>query len=110
VNPEQIDVVGFESPKAFFDRTDEILSMVARGVQVFMIHRKRVLGRHDHLVSTSFEPPADDLFGLTAVILVRGIEEIPACIGVGIQDAVARGFVRPKAPLIAEAHRTEADF
>ena len=53
---------------------------------------------------------ADNLFGLTFVILVRGVEEVAAGICESADDAPAFLFVGAESPGITEAHRPEANL
>ena len=107
MDPEQVHVVGPQPTKALIQRLHQALAVVAERIDVTRADRRCVLGRQHEAVAVCREQLADDLLAATPRVVVGGVDEVPADLAVGVEDAPA--LLQRRAPVDgAERHRAQA--
>jgi hypothetical protein len=86
VQPEQVDVVGAESPEARLERLHHVLAVIAAGVWVVAAGRERVLGRDHEVLAVGGDEVADELLARPVGVVVRRVDEVPAGCREGVKD------------------------
>src|SRR5512134_3611295 len=84
--------------------------MVAARVGVAGAHVERELGGDDEPVAVTGDELAGPPLAGPVVVLVRGVEEIAPCPGVGVEDATGLDFVLAPSRLGAEGQGAEGEF
>jgi len=83
----EVDAVGLEAPKACLDRLDHRLAVGAtRGDRRMWPGGAAVFRGDDEVVAVGGDERADRDLGLTLLIGVRRVDEVPARVGVSAQD------------------------
>ena len=110
VQPEQVQVVGAEPLQAGLDRPDQVLAVVAAGVGVVGPGAQAVLGgQHEVVAVGGHQLPDDPLAGPVGVV-VGGVDEVAAGLGVGVEHLEALVAAGPPAPVGAEGHGPEGQL
>jgi hypothetical protein len=77
VHVVDVDVIGLEAAQTAFDLAAQVITRGAFVVRA-VAHAEGGLGRDKCLIAIAFEGFAEDLFGATVAVDVRGVEEIDA--------------------------------
>jgi len=107
VEPQQVDVVGAESPQAAFDRSHHVLAVVAAGVRVVPPLGQRVLRGYDEVIPLGGDELAHEPFGRPVRVVVRRVDEVAAGIREPVEDAAALFVRRSPSPVLTERHGAE---
>lgn len=111
VHPVEIDVVRSQAAEGLLACGDDAFAACAAAVWVGCVHVAAELGCDDDaiaLVAILAEVIAEDFLGVAFVVDVGRVDEVAACIEVGIYEVVGILGSRPKAPFLAESHGTHA--
>ena len=84
--------------------------MVAACVRVVRARGQRVLGREHEALAIRRGEGADELLALSVRVVARRVDEVPAGLDVGVEDAARLVLRRTPAPGLAERHRAERDL
>lgn len=110
VEPEQIDMVGPEPLQAGPDGADQVLAVVSAEVRVGGSLGQGVLGGNDEPVPVSLHQIADDPLAGAIGVVAAGVDEVPARLGVCLEDRSALCSRCTPAPVITKGHGAQRQF
>ena len=111
MQPVQVDVVGLQPAERLLAGRHHGLARAASAVGVARVHIAEELGGDHEPVPLGLilaDVVADDLLGVALGVDVRGVEEVPAALDVGVHDPVGLIHIRPPTPILAEGHGAKA--
>src|SRR3569833_3273653 len=103
----EIDMVGAQPSQALLDAAHHVLAAVA-GLGDVGAGGWRVFGGDDEMVAVRGDELADQPLAGAFGIDMRGVDEIAAGLGEGVEHRPALAIVTAPAPVGAEGHRTQA--
>jgi hypothetical protein len=106
-----VDPLGLEALQRLLDLANDVPAVVARVVHMRAAPAMH-FGREDNAVAQAAagHPVADDRFGFSVVVDVGGVDEIPAELDIGVEDALRLSCVGASAEVHgAEAERSHLD-
>ncbi len=110
VEPEQIDVLGAEATEALLQRPHEALPVITARIGVSPVDGERVLRRDHPALALLLGELAHERLARAVGVVVRGVDEIAACVVVAVKDPPALVRIGPPAPVGAEGHRAESQL
>ncbi len=110
VQVQQVDPVGGKLAQAGFDRANQVQAMIAAGIDVVRIACHGEFGGQHEAFASVLDQLAEDAFGAAVGVVHRGVDEVAAAVGIGVEDALGFDCICAPAPGFAEGHGAQRQW